>query len=250
MSLGADAQLGWIAIKNSSARQGKRPSMIVSELYGFAFIKTRKTAGTSLEIALSEICGPDDIVTRILEDRENIRNVSAQNDRLPFCRAAAVDVLSQVVRLERPRLKFYNHIPIGVASRYLDLSGLYTFTVERNPWDRAISNYFWRTKDIRGPKPTMSTFLRNTFRSNFPLYSHEGKMAVNRVLRYENLDAEFHQVWRDLELPGTPVLPRAKSGLRRPMLLDAKDVELIADRCHQEIELFGYSPPPGLIRRG
>lgn len=46
--------------------------MIVSHKYKFIFIKTAKTAGTSTEIALSRICGPDDIITpfMISEDEE------------------------------------------------------------------------------------------------------------------------------------------------------------------------------------
>ncbi|MEL6382956.1 MAG: chondroitin 4-O-sulfotransferase, partial [Cyanobacteria bacterium J06626_18] len=32
--------------------------MIISHEYKFIFLKTRKTAGTSIEIALSKFCGP------------------------------------------------------------------------------------------------------------------------------------------------------------------------------------------------
>ena len=34
--------------------------MIASHAHRFVFVKTRKTAGTSLEIALSRHCGPSD----------------------------------------------------------------------------------------------------------------------------------------------------------------------------------------------
>jgi len=37
--------------------------MIISHEHKFIFLKTRKTAGTSIELALSHLCGPDDIVT-------------------------------------------------------------------------------------------------------------------------------------------------------------------------------------------
>ena len=37
--------------------------MIISHKHKFIFFKTRKTAGTSLQIALSEFCGSDDIIT-------------------------------------------------------------------------------------------------------------------------------------------------------------------------------------------
>ena len=39
---------------------------IVSHKFGFIFCKTRKTAGTSLEVYLGRRCGPEDIVTPIL----------------------------------------------------------------------------------------------------------------------------------------------------------------------------------------
>ena len=47
--------------------------MIVSHRHRFIFIKTRKTASTSIEIALSQFCGPEDIITPIHPDDEAIR---------------------------------------------------------------------------------------------------------------------------------------------------------------------------------
>ena len=36
--------------------------MIISHKHQFIFIKTVKTAGTSIEVLLDSICGPDDVV--------------------------------------------------------------------------------------------------------------------------------------------------------------------------------------------
>ncbi len=44
--------------------------MIVSHEHKFIFIKTRKTAGTSIEIGLSKYCGPMDVISPIGKDEE------------------------------------------------------------------------------------------------------------------------------------------------------------------------------------
>jgi hypothetical protein len=56
--------------------------MILSRAHGFIFIKGLKVGGTSVEIALSTICGTDDIVTPITPIDELKRidaNGGAQN---------------------------------------------------------------------------------------------------------------------------------------------------------------------------
>lgn len=47
--------------------------MIVSKKYGFIFLKIRKTAGTSIEIALSRATARDDVITPISADDEILR---------------------------------------------------------------------------------------------------------------------------------------------------------------------------------
>jgi hypothetical protein len=47
--------------------------MIVSHEHKFIFIKTKKTAGTAIEAALSELCGPSDMITPYREESERDR---------------------------------------------------------------------------------------------------------------------------------------------------------------------------------
>ena len=58
--------------------------MIVSHEHKFIFLKTKKTAGTSVELALTELCGPDDVITPLTEIDEAQRagKRGAQNWRL------------------------------------------------------------------------------------------------------------------------------------------------------------------------
>ena len=47
--------------------------MIVSHAKKLIFVKTRKTSGTSMEVSLSQVCGPDDIITPISFEDELVR---------------------------------------------------------------------------------------------------------------------------------------------------------------------------------
>ncbi|WP_293150922.1 hypothetical protein [Okeania sp. SIO2C9] len=49
--------------------------MIISYRYKFIFLKTKKTAGTSVEISLSRFCGDDDVITPISLEDEAIRKL-------------------------------------------------------------------------------------------------------------------------------------------------------------------------------
>ena len=61
-------------------------TVIVSHKHKLIFIKTQKTAGTSIEVALSSLCGPDDIITPVQswieDDRAGLAGRGAQNYRL------------------------------------------------------------------------------------------------------------------------------------------------------------------------
>jgi len=46
--------------------------MIVSHKYKYIFLKTNKTAGTSVEIALSSYCGDEDIIAGIAKEDERL----------------------------------------------------------------------------------------------------------------------------------------------------------------------------------
>jgi hypothetical protein len=180
--------------------------VIVSHEHRFVFMKTRKTAGTSVEIALSRVCGPDDVITPVLEEslRSSLGGRGPQNFDSP--------------PLER---KAFNHMPVSMVRRMLGrkrFESYFSFAIERNPWDAVVSLYHWHVRESPDPVPfeayvgseAVDTFALKQAR----IYRLDGRVAVDRVLRYESLAEELAGVWSELSLPGSPDLPHAKGGTR------------------------------------
>jgi hypothetical protein len=215
-------------------------AVIVSHAHRFVFLKTRKTAGTSVEIALSTVCGPDDVITPVVEADERLR--AERGGRPPQ-------------NYESPPLprRAFNHMPSSMV-RTLVGRGIwdayFTFSIERNPWDAVVSLYHWRHRDDPEP-PTFGDFVNQPVveelaTKNFRAYRINGEVAVDRVLRFESLADDLHEVWTTLDLPGDPALPRAKGGSRPrgpsyASYYDDRSRARVAELFSAAIEDFAYT---------
>lgn len=231
--------------------------MILSHRHRFIFIKTAKTAGTSIELALEPICGEDDVCAPLRKHterkpREGEEGYRARNDRGRFVpQWNSVAPLKQIRRdiddLLR-RQKFYNHMSaFEVRERAgADVFGHYfKFAVERNPWDRAVSAFFWDKSRMKVPDDFGTYIQQRTPRSGFDLYTIGGKQAVDFIGRYESLEDDYRAAMARVGINDPPPLPRAKGNFRprdksyRDYYTDASR-DLIARRFAREIALMGY----------
>lgn len=227
--------------------------MIVSHSRRFIFVKTKKTAGTSLEIALSGLCGEDDVITPISAtdeaERQRLGLRGPQNCRLGLRHYRSPDVLRLL--LHGQPLSFYNHTPALEVRRLLPSkvwNGYFKFCFDRNPWDKIVSHYHWQGGESRfGDIETFLRSGRGQPYSNYQLYSIRGLVAVDRVYRYEELDSALEDISHRLELDERIRMPfqRAKGGYRPDSLhyrdsLTREQAELIAVMCAREIRLLGY----------
>ena len=127
--------------------------MIISHSHRFCFIKTRKTAGTSIEVALAPLLPAGDWISPLEEN-----GVDGNQKARPFTRE-----LRKRIEGVRPRNP---HLPVSIIDDYFadETKGYFRFCVERNPWDKAVSAFFWLTKR-RGPyqgATVQDQFLRFT----------------------------------------------------------------------------------------
>lgn len=210
--------------------------MIISHKHRFIFVKLRKTAGTSLEIALSGICGEDDIITPISKADEKIRQDlgyrGAQNyESVPFYN-------------HMPAVEIKESIPSGIWNDY------FKFCFERNPWDKTVSHYFHRNR--AGSFSGIMDYLEHDEKDGikgFDMYSTDGKVVMDKVFRYEDMDAALQEISKTLGLPEILKMPgyKAKSQFRTDSrhyreILSNAEMELISQRFSREIEYMDYTP--------
>lgn len=218
--------------------------MLISHKHQFIFIKTEKTAGTSLEIALSGICGPEDIITPISEKdeqkRREIAGGGARNYVLPKAGYRPKDWFDRLVRGKTP--VFYNHMPAKHIKRCVPEAvwrDYYKFAFERNPWDKLISWYYWKTKKDKNPV-SIDEFVASGAAAKvrgFDLYSLDGRPAVDDLFKFEDLDGALQTISAKLDLDTPLQMPnyRAKSGKRKEK---APYSELLSDDARREVERY------------
>jgi hypothetical protein len=231
--------------------------MIVSHKYRFIFLKTRKTAGTSVEIALSRYCGPEDIITPLdPEDEETRRRTGGrgpQNYYIPIRRMNRGELAKLLKKGKRKALRHHNNaatVRRVVGKRIWD--AYFTFCFERNPYDKAVSRYFWELRHRTDRWPSVSAFLESVDRyklTNWGIYTINDMVAVDHVARYERLQEELQQVSHRIGLPEVPELPRAKGSYRNDrthysQFLDEHARRQIETICRREIDAFEYTFEP------
>ncbi len=225
--------------------------MIISHKHKFIFVKTKKTAGTSLEIALSKFCGPDDVITPIHPKDEAKRKElgyrGPQNYKVPFSKYWKVDYVRSMLKLKRR--VFYNHMPSIEIMRWVDKdvwNSYFKFCFERNPFDKVISFYYWRYQ--KEPRPTISEIIESGEASNitgFELYTREGEIVVDKVFLFEEIAEAMVELQKRFNLEDVPELPNAKGGSRKDRrnhreILSATDRDKLSKVYARELAYFGY----------
>src|SRR6056297_785309 len=130
--------------------------MIISHKHKFVFIKTTKTAGTSVEIALSKHCGEQDVITPIMPEDEAIRTKCGYRGPQNYLPSLP----------DGTELKLNNHAHAIRALRVIGKQAwkkYFTFSFERNPFDRVVSAYHFIKKNRLAKDPECDQFTFNKF---------------------------------------------------------------------------------------
>ena len=228
--------------------------MIISHSHKFIFIKSEKTAGTSVEAVLSEHCGGNDIVVPINDFRHN-RNEKGEFTHRAMNADEEYRKIGQHVDAKTIRRK----VPAEVWNDY------FKFSITRNPWDRAVSDFFWKRRQDPAIKPRkrfyhylgvpfnelekikkpFTEFIKsNDLGNNDRFYIIDDQLCVDFVIRYENLSEDLMEVCKKVGLPSID-LPHLKTGFRQKRhhyseYYDDESKAIVADKHKNDIQIFGY----------
>ncbi len=238
--------------------------MIISREHEFIFIKTRKTASSSMEIALSKYLGSEDTITPCMPIEEEVLRTELgfrgpQNFELPLRRWRPKDYVDFATG-HRPKL-FSAHSSAQKVSKYLvpdDFRRYRKILTVRNPYSYVVSLYNWHARRS-GPNPKgFKSWLiagQGDLRfTNYGMGKVDGRFAMDLVLQFETIVEGAHTLVRELDLPSDfPAIFQAisaKSAPPHPQLTgnDAYGFfpqarELVESRFHEEITKFGYIFP-------
>lgn len=212
--------------------------MVISKKLNFIFIKTRKTAGTTIEILLRGVLGTDvDVV-----DGKILRNgttgeavVTDGQDENLAGHMSAEEIAAVVGR------SFW--------------SSAFKFTAERHPYEKAVSmayyNFGRRIGRGRTTPASFSKFLDRTVEKgkyrSFDQYSINGSVVVDDVIRHESLHADLTRIGGRLGFEVPSELPMKKTAYREDRrlareILSEDQRRKVFETCREEFELFGYEP--------
>jgi hypothetical protein len=218
--------------------------MLVSHRKKFIFVKTSKTAGTSVEVFFEKYCFPEEawIFSHAREEYIN------PDTGIVGYRG-----------LNRGNQRFFNHMPAITLRKELgsDIWNQYfKFTVIRNPFDKMVSAYFHFEKYRKAEKYSLDNLsdverFRNWVKSggkviDKPIYLIEGKVAVDYFIRFENLKNDIKIVCQTLNLDcDLNELPNLKTEFRGKSLpvkafYDLETEQYVRQLYDFEIQYFGY----------
>lgn len=238
--------------------------MIASYKYGFILVRTKKTASTAVELGLSTICGPDDVISPIGAGQEILRSklgVTPRNfnaDKTLETRLAEAvrtgkrPPVREITALNRATGGCTGHMSAKAVKAWVPeafWNSAYKFTTERHPYEKALSLAHFRYKGKTAKQMSFDDHLDRTIRedyklySNYRLYSVDGKSVMDGFLLHDTLAEDIQKLRDRLNLPFFE-LPRARSGRtdRRPAaeVLSEAQKNIIVDRCKLEFELFDW----------
>jgi hypothetical protein len=158
---------------------------------------------------------------------------------------------------------FYTHAKAQTVKKYFiengwDWDEYFKFCFVRNPWDRAVSNYFYKLrtdfkdknfsrhcsimrKQIKNFNEFVSSkFLFNENQTDF-FVTNDNQSLVNFIGRFENIDYDFRTICKTIGIPNWKLRKINQTNHKfYKSYYDNESIEVIRSKFRRDIELLGY----------
>ena len=230
--------------------------MIVSHARKFIFVKTRKTSGTSMEISLSQFCGPDDIITPVSFEDELIR--LDLGGRLPQNYGNRGEArYRQMIRNRRMKLlrarrrgRFYNHMPAVDIRAHVGedtWNEYFTFSIDRHPYEKVVSHVYFhaRRKKNWDFDRELERVLDKGYYISYPIYSEGERPIVDFIVNFDCMQEDLVTLGDRLGFDVAAHYPQTKHQYRKQRqpareLLSDETKDRIYENCRVEFEALGF----------
>lgn len=215
--------------------------MIISHSHKFIFIKTKKTAGSTIESI---------IYNKFFDSTQDV------------CTGSEYDGTPRVNNVRVPNQpdghKSWRHIKSLVTEE--QWSTYTKFTVERNPYAKVVSDFYWKKErgeayanryndDVLDFQNYMDNYVEMMGPMCWDLYASDHTLHVDTILRQETLAQEMCTFFNEkLNLPlseSDVTNTRKKGGIRKKsyeeLITRQKDVEKINKLFYREFNLLEYT---------
>lgn len=222
--------------------------MLLSRSANFIYIKTNKTASTSIEMALQPFCRVDPSVPVEEKTRTVISEAGIIGQRLiPVAEAEELD------------LKWYNHMPAAEIKEKVGADvweKCHKIHAVRNPFDKVLSSFFWKSslRDLKYETltealvPFESYVLERAWNTDYDILHIDGQYAGTKWVRYENLQEDLRKLATDLNLdkrflnlPHTKKTANLRMGHDKQSFYTQPAIDCVLERCDWIFDYFGYS---------
>jgi hypothetical protein len=200
--------------------------MIVSNKHKFVFVKTKKTAGSTLEKLMFPYLGEKDVCTGSPRDDTPRLNTSSTDGHASWAKIQA-----------------------AYPSEFRDY---FKFTIERNPWDKVVSSYYWhqKIKPERFGEMSFEEYVMTCDLLPIDWLNYTDRQGVRRVtamFKYEEMDLMYEELndrfnlnitpdqWQNTKLKGDV---RKERDYRK--LHTTNTIERVANLFENEIKALGY----------
>ena len=245
---------------------------IINHKYKFIFIKTQKTAGTSMEISLSKFCDKNDIISTIKPSDEKLRqelqyqgptNYSYFKERIPINFKGVFNFFKNLIKLLpfskkifrykteaiflpfklfKPVAKIQEHTTLEELKKYIpekEFEEYYKFCIIRNPYDSMISHYWWEVaKNDFDRSKSFFEFVEkesyNHFKMTYNIIFTSNKLLFDKCIKYENLEQDIREVSNKINLPEN-LYDIFKSIKTKHLTREDKSLDILDERSKKKI---------------